>query len=198
MGPADQSQSTHYQNAMSDIHRELRRPTAQRKVYSITQTTPTDLMRSKLSTTEIRSRAISSLPDDLLADLPEDNSSYSLFQGFQASIPEEEHDHKKHRRRTSKGGKLLKDSEKGGALTAGPAGLKEERKSLSRRLDMMGIRKNMCSAEIHEIDNKIANLHKMRQIVLDRLAGLEMDEAALENDRGLPDPDASLTREQPF
>lgn len=44
----------------------------------------------------------------------------------------------------------------------------------------MGIRKNMCSAEIHEIDNKIANLHKMRQIVLDRLAGLEMDEAAME------------------
>jgi division protein 1 len=46
----------------------------------------------------------------------------------------------------------------------------------------MGIRKNMCSAEIHEIDNKVANLHKMRQIVLDRLAGLEMDEAALEHD----------------
>lgn len=186
IGPPDQSQTTHYQNALSDIHRELRRPTAQRKVFSLTQTTPTDLMRSKLSTTEIKSRAISSLPDDLLADLPEDNSSYSLFQGFQASVPEEEHGHKKHRRRTSKGGKLLKDGEKAGALTAGPAGLKEERKSLSRRLDMMGIRKNMCSAEIHEIDNKIANLHKMRQIVLDRLAGLEMDEAALEHDRGLP------------
>lgn len=183
MGPGDHGHGSHYHNAMSDIHRELRRPTAQRKIFSLTQTTPTDLVRSKLSTAEIQSRAISSLPDDLLANLPEDTSSYSLFQGFQASMPEDEQERKRHRRRTSKGGKLLKDSEKGGALTAGPAGLKEERKQLSRRLELMGIRKNMCSAEIHEIDNKIANLHKMRQIVLDRLAGLEADEATLENDR---------------
>lgn len=183
MGPADQGHGSHYHNAMTDIQRELRRPAAQRKVFSLTQTTPTDLVRSKLSTAEIQSRAISSLPDDLLANLPEDTSSYSLFQGFQASLPEDAQERKRHRRRTSKGGKLLKDSEKAGALTAGPAGLKEERKQLSRRLELMGIRKNMCSAEIHEIDNKIANLHKMRQIVLDRLAGLEMDEAALEHDR---------------
>ncbi|KAJ5745907.1 hypothetical protein N7520_011089 [Penicillium odoratum] len=179
IGPTDQN-NAHYQNAMSDIHRELRRPAAQRKVFSLTQTTPTDLVRSRLSTTEIQSRAISSLPDELLANIPEDSSSYSLFQGFQVSMPEEDPTQKRHRRRSSK--KALKDSEKGGALTAGPAGLKEERKMLSRRLDQMGIRKNMCSAEIHEIDNKVANLHKMRQIVLDRLAGLEMDEAALEHD----------------
>lgn len=184
MGPGEQGHGTHYHNAMTDIHRELRRPTAQRKVFSLTQTTPTDLVRSKLSTTEIQSRAISSLPDDLLANLPEDSSSYSLFQGFQATLPEDEPGNKRsHRRRSSKGSKLLKDSERAGALTAGPAGLKEERKTLSRRLELMGIRKNMCSAEIHEIDNKVANLHKMRQIVLDRLAGLEMDEATLEHDR---------------
>lgn len=180
IGPTDQSQGNPYHNAMSDIHRELRRPTAQRKVFSLTQTTPTDLVRSKLSTSEIQSRALSSLPDDLLANIPEDSSSYSLFQGFQATLPEEEHGHKKHRRRSSKAQKALKDAEKGGTLTAGPAALKDERRALGRRLDLMGIRKNMCSAEIHEIDNKIANLHKMRQIVLDRLAGLEMDEAAME------------------
>ncbi|KAI2789912.1 Mitochondrial division protein 1 [Penicillium oxalicum] len=180
IGPGDQSHGSHYHNAMSDIHRELRRPTAQRKVFSLTQTTPTDLMRSKLSTSEIQSRALSSLPDDLLANIPEDTSSYSLFQGFQASVPEEEPSTKKHRRRSSKAQKALKDNEKAGMLKAGPTALKEERKALARRLDLMGIRKNMCSAEIHEIDNKIANLHKMRQIVLDRLAGLEMDEAAME------------------
>ncbi|KAJ5312679.1 hypothetical protein PENANT_c007G09017 [Penicillium antarcticum] len=178
IGPSEQN-NTHFHNAMTDIHRELRRPTAQRKVFSLTQTTPTDLMRSKLSTTEIQSRALSSLPDDLLANIPEDSSSYSLFQGFQASVPEDEPEKKRHRRRSSK---MLKDSERGGSLTAGPAGLKDQRKSLSRKLDLMGIRKNMCSAEIHEIDNKVANLHKMRKIVLDRLAGLEMDEAALEHE----------------
>lgn len=180
IGPGDQPHGNHYHNAMADIHRELRRPTAQRKVFSITKTTPIDLVRSKLSTSEIQSRALSSLPDDLLANIPEDNSSYSLFQGFQATLPEDEPGHKKHRRRRSKAQKALEDSEKGGTLTAGPAALREERKALSRRLDLMGVRKNMCSAEIHEIDNKIANLHKMRQIVLDRLAGLEMDEAAME------------------
>ena len=167
---------------MSDIHRELRRPATQRKVFSLTQTTPTDLVRSKLSTTEIQSRALSFLSDDLLANIPEDTSSYSLFQGFQASVPDEP-EKKRHRRRSSKG-KLLKDAERGGSLTAGPAGLKEQRKSLSRKLELMGIRKNMCSAEIHEIDNKVANLHKIRTIVLDRLAGLEMDEAGLEQERG--------------
>ena len=183
MGPGDQGHGSHYHNAMTDIHRELRRPTTQRNIFFLAQTTPTDLVRSKLSTSEIQSRAISSLPDELLANLPEDTSTYSLFQGFQASLPETQHVHKRsHRRRSSKGSKLLQDGERAGTLNAGPMALKEERKALGRRLDMMGIRKNMCSAEIHEIDNKIANLHKMRQIVLDRLANLEMDEAALEHE----------------
>lgn len=190
MGPGEQK-DTHFHNAMTDIHRELRRPAAQRKVFSLTQTTPTDLVRSKLSTTEIQSRALSSVPDDLLANIPEDSSSYSLFEGFQASVPEEEHK-KRHRRRSSKG-KYLKDVERGGALAAGPAGLKDQRKSLSRKLELMGIRKNMCGAEIHEIDNKIANLHKIRKIVLDRLAGLEMDEAGLESERKSSDLSGKIT-----
>lgn len=182
MGPTgDSKNSGHYHNAMVDIHRELRRPNAQRKVFSLTQTTPTDLVRSKLSTSEIQSRAISSLPDDLLANIPDDSSSYSLFEGFQISQEDREF-RKSHRRRDSKGNKLLKDSASGGALPSSPDGLKEERETLNRRLEMMGVRKNMCSSEIHEIDNKVANLHNMRKIVLDRLAGLEMDEVQLENE----------------
>jgi len=47
---------------------------------------------------------------------------------------------------------------------------------------MMGVRKHMCVAEIHEIDNKIANLNTMRKMVLDRLAGLELEEGELEQD----------------
>ncbi|OJJ51048.1 hypothetical protein ASPZODRAFT_11894 [Penicilliopsis zonata CBS 506.65] len=175
--------NAHYQTAMTEIHRELRRPQAQRKVFALTRTTPTDLVRSKLSTTEIQSRALSSLPDDLLANIPEDSSSYSLFQGFQATLPESDPEPRKsHRRRGSKNKKALKDADKSGALPPTAAGLKAERAKLARRLDMMGVRKNMCSGEIHEIDNKIANLHNMRKIVLDRLAGLEMDEAQLEQE----------------
>ena len=182
---SDPTAAAHYQTAMSEIHRELRRPTTQRKVFSFTQTTPTDLVRSKLSTNEIHYRALSSLPDDLLENIPEDTSSYSLFQGFQASLPEPDHEHRKsHRRRSSQGQKLLNDVDRNkGALPPTIGTLKRERDTLNRRLGTMGVRKNMCSAEIKEIDNKIANLNKMRKIVLDRLAALEMDEAGLEHER---------------
>ncbi|KAK2754859.1 Mitochondrial fission protein [Arachnomyces sp. PD_36] len=172
----------HYHNAMSEIHRELRRPHVQRKIFSFAQTTPTDLVRSKLSTSEIQSRALSSLPDELLENLPEDTSSYSLFQGFQATLPEENDHRKSHRRRSSRTKKLLKDGDTKDELPSSLGGMKKERDTLNHRLEMMGIRKNMCSAEIHEIDNKIANLNSMRKIVLDRLAGLEMDEAELEHE----------------
>ncbi|PGG95917.1 mitochondrial division protein 1 [Helicocarpus griseus UAMH5409] len=174
----------HYQAAVNDIHKELRRPSTQRRMFSLAQTTPTDLVRSKLSTTEIQSRAISSLPDELLVNIPDDTSSYSLFQGFQASMPEDEHEHRKsHRRRSSRSQKLLDAAgTNAGALPPTISSMKKERDAFNRRLEMMGIRKNMCSAEIHEIDNKIANLHSMRKIVLDRLARLEMDEADLEHD----------------
>lgn len=183
MGPnGDPNASSHYQNAMVDIHRELRRPGTQRKVFALSQTTPTDLVRSKLSTSEIQSRALSSLPDDVLMNIPDDSSSYSLFQGFQATQDDQEY-RKTHRRGRSKSKKLLKEKD-GEALPSDLGDLKKERDVLNRRMELMGVRKNMCSSEILDIDNKIANFHKMRQIVLDRLAGLEMEEADLEHEGG--------------
>ncbi|KAL4920518.1 WD40-repeat-containing domain protein [Aspergillus aurantiobrunneus] len=183
MGPSgDPSTNAHYQNAMADIHRELRRPGTQRKVFALAQTTPTDLVRSKLSTAEIQSRALSSLPDDLLDNIPDDSSSYSLFQGFQATQDDQEY-RKTHRRGRSKGKKLLKDKDgETQALPSTSGDMKKERDVLNRRMELMGVRKNMCSSEILDIDNKIANFHRMRQIVLDRLAGLEMEEADLEHE----------------
>ncbi|EDN02424.1 conserved hypothetical protein [Histoplasma mississippiense (nom. inval.)] len=90
IGPMqDTPRGTHYHSAVNDIRKELRRPSMQRRMFSLAQTTPTDLVRSKLSTSEIQTRALSSLSDDLLANIPEDTSTYSLFQGFQASMPEE-------------------------------------------------------------------------------------------------------------
>ncbi|KAH8159299.1 hypothetical protein CIB48_g8957 [Xylaria polymorpha] len=56
------------------------------------------------------------------------------------------------------------------------------RSTLMHELEMLGIRKNMASSEIREIDNKIANLTGMRRIILDRLADLEQEEALLEHD----------------
>ncbi|KUJ16141.1 mitochondrial division protein [Mollisia scopiformis] len=183
MGPlADPSASTHYQNAMSDLHKQLRRPNLQRSVFSFAKTTPTDLVRSKLSTSEIQYRALTYLPDELLKNIPEDENAYSLFQGFQATLPESSPESKRHRRRISRGRKLLDDDKSESETPPTLGKLKKEQNSLNHQLEMMSIRKNMASSEIREIDNKIANLNSMRKIVLDRLAGLEQEEALLEHD----------------
>jgi mitochondrial division protein 1 len=168
---------------MVDIHKQLRRPSLQRSVFSFAKTTPTDLVRSKLSMSEIQYRALSSLPDELLENIPENENVYSLFQGFQATLPEPGPEGKKHRRRISRGRKLLEDNGLEEPETPPTLGkLKKEKVTLTHQFDMLGIRKNMASSEIREIDTKIANLNNMRRIVLDRLAGLEQEEALLEHE----------------
>ncbi len=168
---------------MSELQKELRRPNIQRRVFSFAQASPTELVRSKLSTSEIQYRALTYLPDELLANIPEDDNTYSLFQGFQATLPESDGEKKKgHRRQNTKGQKLLGED---GSDSDGPPSLqklKKDRNRLNHKLEMMGVRKNMCSSEIRGIDNKIANLNNMRRIVLDRLAGLEQEEAHVEHE----------------
>jgi len=182
MGPLADSSTNHYQNAMSDLHKQLRRPNLQRSVFSFAKTSPTDLARGTFSTSEIQYRALTYLPDDLLANIPDNDNAYSLFQGFQATLPENSPDNKRHSRRVSRGRKLIEDDKPDLDGSPSLAKLKKEKKTLNHQLEMMGIRKHMASSEIHEIDNKIANLNSMRRIVLDRLAGLEQEEALLEHD----------------
>lgn len=188
----DPSRSINYQSAMSELQKELRRPGIQQRVFSYAKASPTELVRSKLSTSEIQHRALTYLPNELLSNIPEDDNSYSLFQGFRATLPETEDDNehrKSHRRRTIKGKSLVEDAEDDGSMTTLEI-LKKERQKISHRLEMMGVRKNMCSAEIHEIDNKISNLTNMRGIVLERLVGLEQDEQRIEQE--LTDADIRL------
>ena len=167
---------------MSELQKELRRPGIQQRVFSYAQASPSELVRKKLSTSEIQHRALTYVPDELLRDIPEDDNVYSLFQGFQATLPGGESDHRKsHRRRGSKGPKVLGEV---GQSDEPPsiAKLRKERDGMNHRLEIMGVRKNMCSAEIREIDNKISNLNSMRKIVLDRLADLEHDEVDVEHE----------------
>lgn len=135
-----------------------------------------------MSTSEIQHRALTYLPDELLQNIPDDDNVYSLFQGFQATLPEASPEGKKHKRRVSRGRKLLEDHSSGYNTPPTLAKLKKEKDTLNHQFDMLGIRKNMASSEIREIDIRMANLTNMRRIVLDRLAGLEQDEALLEHD----------------
>lgn len=183
IGPlTDPTSSSHYQHAMGELQKELRRPGIQQRVFSYAQASPTELVRSKLSTTEIQHRALTYLPDELLNNIPENEQLYSLFQGFQVTLPEGEGRHRKeHRRHGSRGQKALED---GPDIEDPPsvAKLKIDRNDLNHRLEMMDVRKNMCSSEIHEIDSKISNLNTMRKIVLDRLGDLEQDQSQLEHE----------------
>ncbi|KAJ9148924.1 hypothetical protein NKR23_g4581 [Pleurostoma richardsiae] len=172
----------HYQNAVTEMHKQLRRPSIQRSVFSMARTTPTDIVRSKLSTSEIQHRALSYLPDEMLQNIPEVDNGYSLFQGFQATFPDMTEDGRKHRRRVSRGRKLIDEAPITATTPHAVQKLRKEKSSMMHEFEMLGIRKNMASSEIREIDIKIANLAGMRRIVLERLAGLEQEEALLEHD----------------
>jgi mitochondrial division protein 1 len=180
----DQTGPSHYQSAMAELHKELRRPTMQRRIFSFAQASPTEIVRSKLSTQEIQNRALTYLPDELLSQIPEDDNVYSLFQGYQAT---HETDHEKRKKRRSSGKQKLLENGKETDDESPPSmvRLKKDRDNLAHRLEMMSVRKNMASSEIREIDNKIANLNGMRRIVLERLADLETEEGLLEHDSKL-------------
>lgn len=183
VGPlSDPSANNHYHSAMAEVQKQLRRPVIQRSMFSMARTTPTDLVRSKFSTAEIQTRALSYLSDDMLQNIPDDENTYSLFQGFQASFPESADEGKKHKRKVSRGRKLIEEAPSAPGTPQHLLKLKKERSTLMHELEMLGIRKNMASSEIREIDNKIANLSGMRRIIFDRLAGLEQEEALLEHD----------------
>ncbi|OAA43618.1 Mitochondrial division protein 1 [Metarhizium rileyi] len=184
MAPNADATAHHYQTAMKHVHKQFSRPSVQQSVFALARRTPTEIVRSKLSTTEIQHRAVSFLSDDLLSHIPEDDNSYSLFQGFKASFPEMTDDGKKHRRRVSRGRKLLDDRERTASpgQLAGLSHVQKEKAAMMHEFELLGVRKSMASSEIREIDNKIANLHGMRKILLERLAGLEQEEALLEHD----------------
>ncbi|PKK45835.1 hypothetical protein CI102_10811 [Trichoderma harzianum] len=182
MGPAAEASGAHYRAALAEVHKQMKRPSVQRGMFSMARSSPTEIVRSKLSTTEIQHRALTHLPDELLSNIPEHQNAYSLFQGFQASFPELADDRKKHRRQPSRGRKLLEEGENTPATPTKLAQLKKEKTTMVHELELLGVRKSMVSCEIREIDNKIANLYGMRRIVLERLAGFEQDEATLEHD----------------
>ena len=183
MGPLSDPTSSHYQNAMSELQRELRRPGIQQRVFSYAQSSPTEIVRSRLYKSEIQHRALTYIPEELLKTIPENENAFSLFQGFKASVPDDDNEHRKNQRqRNSKGQRLLQADEEEMNGHSALTKLKRQRDRENHRLELMAVRKNMCSSEIREIDNKISNLNSMRKIVLDRLSGLEEDEMKVEHE----------------
>ncbi|KKF92838.1 Mitochondrial division protein 1 [Ceratocystis platani] len=196
-GESGSGVNSHYHLAMTQVHKQLTKPSIQRGVFALARTTPTDMVRSKFSRREIQHRALTTLSDEMLRNIPKiDNNTYSLFQGFQASHPEMAEDENNktgsgsganrlsQKGRLERSRKLLRDAEDSGDPYSPQTliAMKRDKASLTHDFEMLGVRKNMATCEIREIDNKISNLAGMRRILMERLASLEQDEALLEHD----------------
>lgn len=179
MAPISDASTSHYSSAMTDLHRGLRRPGLQQRVFSFAHTPAAIVRTTRASAAEVQQRALTYLPDELLTQIPDGQNAYSLLDGFKATVADDDSEPNTPRRR---GQKLLDDGKVESGLAGEVAGLKKDRDRLMRRLEMMAVKKNLCSSEIREVDNKIANLSQMRRIVLDRLADVEVDEAHLEHE----------------
>ncbi|KAF2861769.1 WD40 repeat-like protein [Piedraia hortae CBS 480.64] len=164
-----EGQTDAYRSALTSLHSSVRRPAVQRGVFSLASH-PRELMRRTFGPPlEGLEAARFSVPDELLRAVPESSVSYSLLDGFRASMPEEEEERgrrkKGHGRRGSR--KLI---------TQGSNGTPDS------RLHMMAVRKTMCVSQMRELDSKIQVLQKMREEALQRLADLEREERELERE----------------
>ncbi|UZP45801.1 hypothetical protein NXS19_013613 [Fusarium pseudograminearum] len=84
IGPNAEATAHHYQAAMAEVHKQMKRPTVQRSMFAMARTTPTDLMRSRLSTHEIQHRALTFLPMTFSPIFP---SMKTRIRYFRASRP---------------------------------------------------------------------------------------------------------------
>jgi len=124
----------------------VKRPSLQKRMLSAAS--PSELLRTTLSPSDISFRQITYLPDELLYDIPETgDSALSLFQGFRASLPDASpsmalrkgtKSHSHHKRSQSKVGHEN--------LTE-PQRLQRERDSLVKDLEIITIRKVIRSSD---------------------------------------------------
>ncbi|AOA62659.1 Mitochondrial fission protein [Komagataella phaffii CBS 7435] len=149
------------------------------------------------------------LSDELVRDIPDERletdhggptSVFSLFQGFNATLPEVNEEIERIKKGSSKlleGGFVDKESRElddpnRDPLPAGiteskikhsqnPHHLKQFKAEIDYKLDLLEIRKGLTANEIQEIDIKLEKLHKMRASVFNKIALYERDEIALEN-----------------
>lgn len=150
--------------SQSHVMRDISRPAFQKRIFSFSKR-PSELVRI----TGSQSKDVL-LPDELLVDIPSNDNQFSLFQGFQATLPEH----------SVSSQLLLGDGTQ--KHKSAREQLVEGKQSLSHKLDLLEVRKALAANEITEIDARVAHLQSMRQIVFDRVASLEQQEFQLESE----------------
>lgn len=197
-----------YKRAMRDaLHSSnsmaLQRRSANADLAGSKFATSSEYFKNRFTSSKAAYKVLTHISDDLLQDIPNEHpqrSSFTLFQGFNAAMPAVDEEVE-----------LSKNLEQGSdylqklTLSKGdeveeynfklPRGLTKDkitesystprlenyRDQISNNLDLLDIRKNLAASEIIEIDNKIAKLQGLRQLVFKRVAKLEQNELFLES-----------------
>lgn len=172
--------------SMEVMRKMSKKPAFKRRFFNFSKRPPSEVMRNALgeSKEDIRYKALTKIPDELLSQIPPSLNQFSLFQGFQAT---EEMAQlvmlRKNKDTGSKDGidglKQLTDGTSSGKPTRKK--LLKDKKEIDRTLDLLEIRKDLAANEINEIDQKIMYLKANRNLVFERVAKLEQEEFTLEN-----------------
>lgn len=180
-----------------------RRNDANVDLYGSRYATSTEYFKNAFSSSKTAYKILTHIPDELLDEIPEEKpQAFSLFQGFNATLPEideeitvsstlgEGNDFLK-KLTNREDGKEDKEDDFNFRL---PRGITKEKitgsystnrlqsykHQLNSNLETLEIRKNLAASEIIELDNKIAQLNALRKIVFKRVAKIEQNELFLE------------------
>ncbi len=171
--PFTNSGTPKLKDTLRDITPHLQAPSFQKRMLSAAS--PSELIRSNLPSSDISYRQITYLPDELLRDIPEENTAlFSLLQGFEASLPESPK--KLIKSRASSRNRSSENGEERKARPTESKRIERERDQVLHNMEIIAVRKALASSEIREIDTKLRALTAMREKLLIKLAALEAQE----------------------
>ncbi len=171
-------------------------------LYGSRYATSTEYFKNAFSSSKTAYKILTHIPDELLEEIPEEKpQAFSLFQGFNATLPEV--DEEITVSKTFGGDDFLKkltnredgkEEEEDDFNFRLPQGITKEKitgsysthklhnykQQLNHNLETLEIRKNLAASEILELDNKIAQLNQLRKVVFKRVAKIEQNELFLE------------------
>lgn len=173
-------------------------------LYGSRYATSTEYFKNAFSSSKTAYKILTHIPDELLEEIPEEKpQTFSLFQGFNATLPEVDEEITVSKTLGADEGDFLKkltnrddgkEDEEDDFNFRLPQGITKEKitgsysthklhnykQQLNNNLETLEIRKNLAASEILELDNKIAQLNQLRKVVFKRVAKIEQNELFLE------------------
>ncbi|KAK9465869.1 hypothetical protein V1512DRAFT_36627 [Lipomyces arxii] len=179
----DITNTAHYRSAINELAPTMRKPAMQRRLFSF-RTGGARVSRSNASVIAASAPNML-LSKEMLADLPEGKYSYSLLQGFKATLPEHSAEETKQNNKLVRSAKSKSKSkelvvEVEPELT-GIQRLERDKKDAIRKLQRLDVRKAIVVQGINELEARIEQLNVIKQRNMERLAKFEDQELELED-----------------